>query len=222
LHRRGYFSLSVLQDLDVSDILNNRKSKNRRMDKSIAKSEIIIPFTESEITFLNQHNINSEDVFDAQGMTVKTFRPKAKAVNADFVLAKPCKKAGHRLRTRSSGDCIQCNPARIAYQKRNAHNAEGFVYIAYSEFLGRVKVGCCWPNLTKRVQNLRGQGYGGGRDWKLVFHAKVDAMGLVEIAVQKRLAAYAVAGQNYRGGQAAVELFNCSISKAVKAVKAEI
>ena len=169
--------------------------------------------------------LNGEDGDEAayaRGMTGRTFKVVAKKAGADFVFGNPCQKEGHRLKARSSAACIQCNPAYIAYQKLNAAKAKGIVYIAHSDTLGQVKVGCCWPNLAKRIQNLRGHRYGGASDWTLVFEIQVKAMGLVEGKAHKRLAAYAVEGEAYRGGQVASELFNCSIDTAIEALKAEV
>ena len=180
-----------------------------------------IPFDRDELKFLVQHDIDPESVFDARNMTGRTFKVAAKEIGADFVYTSPCQKAGHRLKTRSSGTCIQCNTAVIAYQKRNAAKSEGFVYVAKSDTLGLIKIGCCWPNLDKRILNLRSQSYGGVRDWKLLFDVKVNAMGLCEVAVHKRLAKYAVQGDYYKEDQVSSELFNCTIDIAVKAVKAE-
>tara|TARA_R110002051_G_scaffold111308_1_gene183935 strand:- start:3089 stop:3307 length:219 start_codon:yes stop_codon:yes gene_type:complete len=72
------------------------------------------------------------------------------------------------------------------------------------------------------MQNLRSHGYGGARDWKLVFETHVKAMGRVEGAVHKHLAAYAAEDASYRGGEIPSELFDCTISAAIETVKAEI
>jgi hypothetical protein len=202
-------------------IFKNNKSNNDITKHLITEPEILTLFTEDELAFLVHHNIDPEDVFDARGMTGKKFKVAAKTLGAEFVFTSPCQKAGHRLKTRSSGSCIQCNPAVIAYQMRNAVKAEGIVYIAHSKILSRVKVGCCWPNLNKRIQNLQSHAYGGARDWELAFDVKVNAMGLVEGKVHKRLATYAAEGKSYRGGQTASELFDCPVGTAIEAVKAE-
>lgn len=92
------------------------------------------------------------------------------------MLRDPRHTCGHRLFTRSN-NCCMCNPATIAFQLR--HTQEGWVYLAYSDWLGAVKVGCT-RDLDDRISQLNVQGYGGARDWLVYEQMYVSEMGKVE------------------------------------------
>ena len=88
------------------------KEFKRPFIKSYSKVEKML--TEPEKDFLNSYGIIINDILDATGLSQKKMRLIAKARNKRFIIGTPCKKKGHRLRTRSS-HCIQCTPRPVSY-----------------------------------------------------------------------------------------------------------
>ena len=123
---------------------------------------------------------------------------------------------GHRLRTRA-GHCIQCNPINIAFQRRE--DTPGYVYIAGS-LSGRViKIGTT-GDLNQRENQMRAEGYGGSRDWIILFSAFVSKGGEFERKVSSRVKGNRVYRTYFKDGieQGAVELHQCSYSEALRAM----
>ncbi|MDX0442480.1 hypothetical protein GOD94_27740 [Sinorhizobium medicae] len=63
--------------------------------------------TKSELLFLKTRGLDTNDVFDAKGRSIKDVRNEAKDLGKMLVLGVPCGSGGHRLRTRH-GHCVQC------------------------------------------------------------------------------------------------------------------
>ena len=123
---------------------------------------------------------------------------------------------GHRLRTRA-GHCIQCNPINIAYQRRE--DTPGYVYIAGS-LSGRViKIGTT-KDLAQRENQMRAEGYGGSRDWIILFSVHVPKGGEFEREVSSRVRGRRVYRTYFKDNieQGAVELHQCSFSEALRAM----
>src|SRR5437016_2824107 len=91
-----------------------------------------------ELRFLWRHGFASDDVYDGRGQSQAYRRQAAKAAGKFFVLGEPCRAKGHRLRTRSH-HCVQCDPKKIAFQRR--YNSPGYVYIAGSMSGRVIKIG---------------------------------------------------------------------------------
>src|SRR3954467_15069268 len=127
-------------------------------------------FSDEEIGFLARHGYSVEEVYDGRHQSKDERAASAKREGKHLVLAGvigrgDCRRKGHRLRTRA-GHCIQCNPINIAYQRRE--DTPGYVYIAGS-LSGRViKIGTT-GDLNQRENQMRGEGYGGSKDWIVLF-----------------------------------------------------
>lgn len=183
---------------------------------------IEMPFTEVEISFLSQHGYAPEDVYDGRFESKPGWQEGAKAAGKILVLAGPCTKPGrHRLKTRS-GHCVQCDPRKIAYQRRES--IPGYVYIAGSLKGRLVKIGMAEDSIPQRESKLRAERYGGFGDWVIIYTARVDEAGRIERAARKKLNQYGVTLAYVRDGlpQDASELLQCSFGKARQALDAVI
>lgn len=109
--------------------------------------------TKDEIEFLKTQGLTAADVYDGRSQSSATWKVGVRAAGKTVVLGTPCSSKGHRLRTRS-GDCAQCDTAKLSYQKR--HNSEGYIYIAGSKSAKLLKVGTC-VDIDQRHRNLRHQ-----------------------------------------------------------------
>jgi hypothetical protein len=91
-----------------------------------------------QIEFLKKHKISDAELFDASGLKRQQYQVIMEQENKKFAFGvDPCSN-GHALRTRA-GHCIQCNTARIAFERR--HSATGQVYIAGSLKGQSIKIG---------------------------------------------------------------------------------
>jgi hypothetical protein len=179
--------------------------------------------TEDEREFLHKHNVPASLLFDAKYFRRREYIEVMKERDLLFVYnASPCKAGGHRLRTRP-GHCIVCNPARIAFIKR--HVTPGIVYVAYSPSAMLVKVGMTEKRVAERLEQLNLHLYGGTSDWRSEFERHCRKAGAVEFNVHERLSRKSAPGIYYeRSGIVSEcrELFRCSSSAAISAVKAAI
>lgn len=89
--------------------------------------------TREEMLFLQSQGMSPGDVFDTKGRPPKAVKDEAKSAGKRLLLGAPCQAKGHRLRTRA-GHCVQCDPSKIAYQRRT--EVPGDVYLAVSKSLG--------------------------------------------------------------------------------------
>lgn len=161
--------------------------------------------TTEERLFLARHKILPDHVLDARGLSASASRALAKAEGKLFILGSPCEAEGHRLRTRR-GHCIECDPANIAFIRRDS--APGYVYIAASKAAQLLKVGSC-SDWKKRQEVLSAHKYGGFSDWQIIAWAKTAAMGRIEFEIHKKLEGLNVPGSYEKDGreQATRELF---------------
>jgi hypothetical protein len=165
--------------------------------------------------FLFENRIPIDEVFDASsGWPRRVYsivmRTHGHQVAVGVV---PCKN-GHRMRTRS-GHCAQCNPARLAFQKRY-HEAH-YIYIAQTgEY---IKIGSTY-DIDRRALSL--DGYGGLSGWIMRDSDYVNDAGQLESIIQSRLEPYRVLEFTVKEDgrlQATYELFRCTYRQAKKAYR---
>lgn len=190
-------------------------------------SDILSVLTKEEKEFIRCHGIAPSDIYDARGKIIKVYHEEAKMLGCNYVVTNPC-PYGHRLKDRS-GHCIQCRPLGIAIRKRES--GKGVVYVAYS---GKyTKVGMIENNIkntaeamNKREYRLNDEGgYGGRKGWKTVKSWQLTKnVGKVEREAHRILEKYKVEGDYIHSGElhSTKELFVCSITTAVEAVKQAI
>lgn len=173
--------------------------------------------TADELAFLKKYNLSPNDVYDGRNQSQVRRKMEAERLGKILVLGSPCSKAGHRLRMRA-GHCFQCDPKKLAFQKR--HSEPGYVYIAGSLSGRLIKIGTTEFNLRQRHLKLRWESYGGLSDWELLFWAKVNEGGRVEQSALTNLEGYRVMKKYTKDGmsQVAVELLQCRFSSAIEAV----
>ncbi|WP_213778530.1 GIY-YIG nuclease family protein [Caballeronia sp. dw_276] len=177
--------------------------------------------TNEQRAFLEHHKIPLSWVFDAANLKKAEYQEAMREL--DMLIAvgtSACKAAGHRMRTRA-GHCAQCNPATLAFMRRN--DAPGYVYIAAPANGAIVKVGSS-QNPTQRMDTLNAFEYGGYRDWRLQFSEKCERAGNIEFNAHRMLSQYATPGI-YRRGSVQVncqELFACGLADAIAIVKAAL
>jgi len=172
--------------------------------------------TRDELAFITRQGYSEDDIFDARGMPTQQWKAEVRSKGKTLVLGAPCQAAGHRLRTRS-GHCAQCDPSKIAYQNR--YHKAGYVYIAGSLSNRLIKIGTA-IDCEQRENNLRNQGYGGIRDWRMLFHIKVANAGEVEQKALAHLKLYKSVRPFEKDGTIveAGEILECSFSKAINAI----
>lgn len=170
----------------------------------------------SDRQFLAHHKIPYSQVFDAKGRTIGECKQSMEALSAIIAInAVPCKKGGHRIRTRAN-HCPVCDPAKISFIRR--HVEPGYVYIAVCEKSDLVKVGTT-TDIDGRQKNLNSYAYGSRRDWRIQHFRKFARAGEVEAQMHSALASYNVPGRYFREGrwQECYELFGCSETVALEA-----
>lgn len=174
--------------------------------------------TDNELWFLGSVGLGPDDIFDARGLRQSFWRRRAKEEGKTLALGNPCTNGRHRLKTRG-GHCVQCDPKKLAYQRR--FGAEQYVYIAGSTSKQLIKIGTC-EHCGQRERQLRNEGYGGASDWELVYSIKVRNAGEIEHAARMRLSEYVAPARPYwkdNVEQYATELLSCSFSRARRALE---
>jgi|JI10StandDraft_1071094.scaffolds.fasta_scaffold259767_2 hypothetical protein len=177
--------------------------------------------TAAQKKFLQLLEIPLERLFDATGMRREDYSREMSALGMLVAIGvTPCAKAGHTMRT-NAGHCAECRPANLAYRLR--FDAPGEVYVARSKSGSITKVGSA-KDAMERMRHLNGYQYGGSSDWKIEFCEATSTAGQIEFAAHRALSRYAVTGIYFRDGRdiECREIFNCSVSVAVKAVRAAI
>lgn len=172
--------------------------------------------TRSEMDFLKSQGLTASDVYDGRNQKSAQWKAGVRSEGLTLVLGVPCVRNGHRLRTRS-GHCAQCDTSKIAYQNR--HRTEGYIYIAGSLSARLLKVGVA-VDIEQRLRNLRGQAYGGLRDWQIIYYVKVPDSGRIEADALRRLRSKRVVKSYDKDGtdQAAQELIGATFSVTLDAV----
>jgi hypothetical protein len=164
--------------------------------------------------YLLRHKIPASVVFDATGLRRKEWQSQMKQLGLRFAFGVgPCKKGNHSLRS-AGGNCIQCEPANIAFANRNYD--DGHVYIAYSMEEVLLKVGVA-KSVKKRINSLNSLGYAGATDWKVLHSIKVKKAGEVEFSIHADLASYHVSVTYLRDGNPVDcrEVFRCDVLTAL-------
>jgi len=167
-------------------------------------------FTREEIAFLVSQKVALSQVFDATGMSTDEARKAAKENECNVVFGgTPCRKHGHRLRTRS-GSCIQCDTAQLGFQLRETvKNASVYVAASYKKRLFKIGL----SNLVeRRIKVIQAAQYGGASDWEAVLLVNGDHPSAIEYGFHKRLEKWNIEGSYVWNGrtQACRELFSCS------------
>ena len=176
--------------------------------------------TNEQINFLNLHDISKDQTFDATGYTRKEYKEKMKKLNLQVAYGvNPCKKGGHTLRTKY-GQCLQCAPLNLTYSMRNTK--AGYVYIAYSNSTGYIKIGST-GNYKDRQKSLRGQMYGGVNDWVMSHYIYFsEDREVVERAIKQEFIESKVCGCYYmKDGkyQEADEIYKTSVESIISHLK---
>jgi hypothetical protein len=153
--------------------------------------------TNEEWSFLLEHKIHWENLYDARGISPTGWDKEAKSLGLDFGLSEPCYQ-GHRLRERK-GHCIQCKTSHIAFIRRSA--AIGYVYIAVSRKAKLYKIGSTIDH-KQRMKALQREGYAGFDDWAIICVCRVKNSGKVEFEIHKKLDAFKVHSSYQNAGVA--------------------
>lgn len=141
--------------------------------------------------FLARHKLSIDDVFFADGLRPSQFKPLIREENCVVAVdVAPCRNFGHTIYTRS-GDCAECNSAKIAFVKR--HRSSGEIYLAFSADGGVCKVGL-GRDVGRRLVTLNCLAYGGFNDWVLKRSWHSAEAGRTEAAIHKLLSEYRVSG----------------------------
>jgi hypothetical protein len=174
-------------------------------------------FNESELKFLADNGLAPGDVIDGRRLSKNEREAQAKALGKALILATPCAKGGHRLRTRS-GHCAQCNTAVIRYQAR--HREAATVYVAYSPREALTKIGVSVDPDTREA-NINFDQYAGADDWEILFRIDIPEAGMIESKAQSAIAGSKVI-KGYMKDRAfmqdAKEAFSCSPLEAINAI----
>lgn len=173
--------------------------------------------TRAEVEFLRSQGLSESDVLFVNGMKSVEWQAAAKAQNKKVVVGAPCAAAGHRLRTRK-GHCCQCDTKKLAFSSRDSD--PGIVYVAGSRSGRLIKIGTC-VEVEQRERNLRNQGYGGFRDWKILWHVSVDSGGRVEREALRELRSFQTFRDFVKDGKPnrATELLSCGFSEAYASLR---
>lgn len=175
---------------------------------------------ESEQVFLRRLGYSPEAVFDARRMRAAHWKDAVRETNKVIVLGKPCRAAGHRLRTRS-GHCVQCDTSKLGFQNR--YNSPGYVYVARSSTSGLVKIGTA-QNIKIREQKLRYEQHAQADDWRILYAVKVKTGAKIEHKIFSTLARYRTSRSYVKEGKIneANELFKCSVATAIETLRSLI
>lgn len=139
---------------------------------------------EQYLKFLKDNKISLSSVFDATGLKKQEYRKQMKALGCEVAVGvAPCKKSGHRLRSRA-GHCVMCDSSKLAFQSR--YRKDGVVYLVVSKSVRVLKVGCA-GSADERVMSLNSIGYAGANDWKLICAFDTKEAGAAEFAIHGKL-----------------------------------
>jgi hypothetical protein len=72
--------------------------------------------TQGELAFLARQGLGPGDVYDARGLPQSYWRKDMKDEGKTIALGNPCKKGGHRLRSRG-GHCSQCDTSVVTRER---------------------------------------------------------------------------------------------------------
>ena len=168
--------------------------------------------SDSERIFLKSQNISVYELFNAKGRPIPQCKQEMENHGKLFAYnTTACRKYGHTLRSRS-GHCIQCNTARIAFQRR--HESAGMVYIAGSLKGSIIKIGYT-KDVQIREESLNRTEYAGYYDWIVLFAIRSINAGEFESRLDMALKEYSFSLDYLHDGglQEANEVFKCSYLK---------
>jgi T5orf172 domain len=174
-----------------------------------------------QIAFLQSQGISQDQVFDASGLSTSIYKKIMSERNLLIAYGvSPCDAVGHTLRTRA-GHCAQCDTSKIAYLLR--HNAEAYVYVAFSKSKNLSKIGTC-KSIIQREESLNNHGYGNIYDWNIVFHKKCKNAGKIETTAHSYLKGLEISREYDRWGTVADarEIFDCLVQTAIEALERAI
>lgn len=175
-----------------------------------------IALTKDEKVFLEKHEISPQSVMEASGLSRKVYATLLKETG--HLLAwgvTPCQKYGHRLRN-AHGKCVMCHPSALAFSKR--HYEPGYVYVAYSASLKRVKIGST-KNQDDRVSQLNMHNLGGFNDWTIHKSVYCVKAGQIESTVQKKLAKFQIDTLYGSKDGCCRETFKCGLRTAINTLR---
>ena len=148
-----------------------------------------LAMTKDAKVFLKKYEISPQSVMDATGLPRKVYGPLLKETGRLLAWGvTPCQKQGHQLRN-AHGRCVMCDTSALSFSRR--HYEPGYVYIAYSPSLKRVKIGLT-KNQDDRLNQLNMHNLGGYKDWVIHKSVYCAMAGQIETAVQKKLAKYQI------------------------------
>jgi len=176
--------------------------------------------TTEELAFLRSQGLGPDDVFDARWMSQARWFREIKEAGKTVALGNPCRKAGHRLRSRK-GHCVQCDTKILAFAGR--YDLKQYLYVAGSLSARLIKIGVC-KDLLQRIRQICAERHGDARDWEVIYAVEIDRAGEIEDRILSRLGRYAIDSHYWKNGflQQSIELRRCSISHAMEAMTAEI
>jgi len=200
------------------------KPTSKRKIEFNAKGDEIMAIVRSDLTndefsFLVEHKIHWENLFDARGLPPSGWDDSAKKLGLDFGLSEPCYK-GHRLRSRK-GHCIQCRTAEIAFLRRNSAN--GYIYIAATKLGKLYKIGST-IDFKQRLKALRQTQYAGFDDWQIICVARIKNSGKIEFDIHRKLDDFKVARSYLNSGVEtnATEVFETSLTNVWQAFQTSV
>lgn len=175
----------------------------------------MLKLTKTQEEFLIAKGINSNQIFDASGLRTGEYCQIMKANGYKVAIGvTPCRKGKHSLRD-SSGNCLQCHPSSIGYEKN--YRRDAFIYLAESKLGKLIKVGTT-QSISTRIKSLNSQKYGSYSDWEIVESKKIakDA-GEIEKKIHADLHKFNTVRHYLKDGrtQATYELFECSAEVAL-------
>lgn len=159
-------------------------------------------------------------MFDARDYSQATWFRLIKEAGKTVALGSPCRKAGHRLRSRK-GHCVQCDTKILAFAGR--YDPKQYLYVAGSLRARLIKIGVC-KDLRQRIRQICAERHGDARDWEVIYAVEIERAGEIEGRVLTRLDCFTIHSQYWKNGslQKSIELRRCSISQALEAMAAEI
>ncbi|MHB8270272.1 GIY-YIG nuclease family protein [Bradyrhizobium sp.] len=140
-----------------------------------------------------------------------------KKAGKTIALGSPCRKAGHRLRSRK-GHCVQCDTKVLAFAGR--YDLEQYIYIAGSRRARLIKIGVC-GDLLQRLRQICAERHGDAADWEILYALHLARAAEIEDVILSKLGRYSVDEYYWKNGaiQKSIEVRRCSFSQAITALK---
>jgi hypothetical protein len=205
----------------VSEKIKKKTDTKNKLEQVRTELKPYAALTKSQKQFIEEQMIPYSRVLDAAGLKMAEY--KRAMQEGDYIVAvnvTPCKKYGHRIRSRH-GHCVQCNISVLEFQDRKYR--DGFVYVCYSAMNNFAKIGMTYTP-ERRLNVLKKQKYASVQDWEMIFAEKCLNAGLVEYKAQKLIEQFRMERTYTKDGriQSCYEIFHCSAKEAIEAVKTAI